>query len=135
VICDEPLLREISERLQSVELLTGDYRETASTARRGDLVYFDPPYPPRPGRTVQNIYGAARFRDEAHAELAEYARELDRRGCTVVLSNADRPGIRELYGGFHIESAQVRRQIHFSVEARAQGDTELIISNRALSSK
>lgn len=129
-VCDEPLLRRVSERLCGVRLSTADYRQTLVRAGEGDLVYLDPPYPPLPGRPVQNLYGAAGFDAEAHAELAETFRDLDRRGCTVVLSNADRPFVRDLYDGYPIEAHPVRRSVHFSPAARAGGDTELIVTTR-----
>src|SRR5579872_6726817 len=45
-ICDVEGLTEASKALRGVKLLTGDFEKIVAGAKRGDLVYFDPPYVP-----------------------------------------------------------------------------------------
>ncbi|MBM4321347.1 MAG: Dam family site-specific DNA-(adenine-N6)-methyltransferase [Deltaproteobacteria bacterium] len=128
-ICDSRTLRELAPLLRNVRLCAGDYRMTVQQARTGDLVYLDPPYYPLPttrelfGRYQPQIFGKAE-----HHELAVIFRELDRRGCHVLLSNSDTDAVRALFAGYHIETLTVRRCIHWSPDKRA-GYTELLITN------
>lgn len=45
-ICDEPNLRAVSEKLQDVEIVCGDYRQSADFIDEHTFAYFDPPYRP-----------------------------------------------------------------------------------------
>jgi DNA adenine methylase len=46
LICDEVNLRKVSKALQNVEIKKQDYKEVLKKARKGDFIYFDPPYYP-----------------------------------------------------------------------------------------
>ena len=46
MICDEKNLRAISEKLQNVKIVCGDYKESANFIDEDTFVYFDPPYRP-----------------------------------------------------------------------------------------
>ena len=46
MICDEENLRAVSEKLQNVTIVCGDYREAADFIDDNTFVYFDPPYRP-----------------------------------------------------------------------------------------
>ncbi|PIQ91541.1 MAG: modification methylase [Parcubacteria group bacterium CG11_big_fil_rev_8_21_14_0_20_39_22] len=46
LICDESNLRKVSKSLQNIEVKHQDYKEVLKTAKKGDFVYFDPPYYP-----------------------------------------------------------------------------------------
>jgi DNA adenine methylase len=48
-------------------------------------------------------YNAKIFSWEDQLRLASIARELDRRGCHVLISNADHPSIERLYIGFEVK--------------------------------
>lgn len=123
--------REMPARLlRGVELRPGDYRETLRDAGAGDLVYLDPPYlvPGTRGSRCHR-YQPEAFDERAHEELAEVFRDLDARGCAVVLSNSGVPEVRGLYRGHRIGVLSTRRSVHFSVDRRT-GNTEEVVSNR-----
>ena len=46
VICDEENILAVSEALQKVEILNGDFEKTISYANQNSFFYFDPPYKP-----------------------------------------------------------------------------------------
>ncbi|HBB56970.1 TPA: modification methylase [Patescibacteria group bacterium] len=46
LICDENNLRKASKALKNVEIKKQDYKEVLKKAKKGDFVYFDPPYYP-----------------------------------------------------------------------------------------
>ncbi len=58
LICDENNLRAVSEKLQNVKIVCGDYKNSADFIDENTFVYFDPPYRPidRYGKFYR-IYG------------------------------------------------------------------------------
>jgi DNA adenine methylase len=129
-ICDAPTLRRISKQLQGVELRTGGFRDNLRGAGAGDFVYLDPPYlvPGTRGARCHR-YQPEAFDEEAHLDLAQMFRDLDHRGCHVMLSNSNVPMVRTLYDGYHIEVLPTRRKIHFAADKR-DGFTEVLVSNQ-----
>lgn len=98
--------------LSNANLFHKDYREAVKDAKKGDFVYFDPPYPPLNGTSYFTHYTKERFTKEDHVKLAILAKELTNRECHVLISNADIPFIRSLYeGDFNICELEVTRWI------------------------
>lgn len=98
--------------LRDAELEAKDFRETVEEARRGDLVYLDPPYLPISEYSDFKRYTSGQFREADHVELARAFRMLDQRGCYIVLSNSDHPSIRKLYADYPIRVVQAPRMIN-----------------------
>jgi len=96
-----------SAALQDAQLEAQDFRKTVDEARKGDFIYFDPPYLPISAFSDFKRYTLEQFREADQGELARVFRELDAKGCRVVLSNSEHPRTRELYAGFpiHVVSA------------------------------
>ena len=93
-----------SDVLQNAQLEAQDFRKTVDEARRGDFIYFDPPYLPISAYSDFKRYTLEQFREADQVELARVFRELDAKGCRVVLSNSEHPRTRELYAGFPIQA-------------------------------
>lgn len=109
-LANDAVIARIHEALRGVQLRVGTVQETCRDARAGDLVYLDPPYhDARAQRRVR--YDVSAFTDEHQQALAAFARELDARGCLVLVSHADSPFIRRLYRGFHLEVHDVHRSV------------------------
>ncbi len=129
-ICDEENLRAVSEYLRSAEIKIAcrDYRETLEPAKGGDFVYLDPPYAPvsETSNFTKYVEDGFSFRDQE--ELAEVFKELDRKGCYVMLSNSNTNFIKKLYKGYLIEEVSVSRYIS-CVAHKRKNHTELIIRN------
>lgn len=89
------------------------YRETMLRARRGDVVYCDPPYVPLSRTASFTDYNAGGFSWQDQETLAETASRLAQRGVRVVISNHDTPTIRDLYKGLgaSLIKLSVRRSI------------------------
>ena len=104
--------------LSDAELEAKDFRETVEEARRGDFIYFDPPYFPISEYSDFKRYTSGQFREADHVELARAFRVLDQRGCHVVLSNSDHPRIRELYADYPIRVVQAPRMINCKGDRR-----------------
>lgn len=111
-VCDEPNLRACSEALEYAELVTGDFATVMASAKRGDFVYFDPPYVPVNASSDFTAFTATGFPMADHGRLAACARRLKEQGVRVLLSNADLPVVRKLYEGFERRRVEVRRNIN-----------------------
>ena len=126
---DEANLRLVSKILARPEvyLVQGDYRLALFWAGPGTFIYLDPPYYP------VSSHGQVRYtRDDfvvgGQMRLAKVFRELDRRGCLVMLSNSDTPFIRQLYAGYDIRRIYTRYSIN-RWETRRRLKPELVIRN------
>ncbi len=129
-ICDEKTLARASRQLKGARLLSGDYERALETAGPGDLVYLDPPYLSSGSKSsVFYAYQPRSFGEDEHRRLAEIFRDLDRRGCHLLLSNANNPQVHELYEGFPIQIISTRRQVNCKPGKR-KGWQEVIIHNR-----
>lgn len=112
-ICDEDNLRACARLLCRAEIEVEDFTGVLRRARRGDLVYFDPPYLPLSLSSSFVSYTKGGFGPEDHRKLRDVALALKRRGVTVLLSNSSHPLVCELYGEhFHIEEVLAARAIN-----------------------
>lgn len=103
---DANLIQRASERLQTCELLCDDFEAVALRAKRGDCVYFDPPYTVAHGNNGFVKYNEKIFSWKDQLRLRLLAGVLADKGVKVVVSNADHPSLRELYSDFHTLSVQ-----------------------------
>ena len=117
-ILDEPRLLAAHEALKRVQLVTGDFEEVCLGAKKGDAVYFDPPYLPVSATSSFAEYHAEAFGIAEHQRLAKVFTKLAKRGVCAVLSNSDTPDTRELFGGHRLEIVSARRSINSKHERR-----------------
>lgn len=130
---DEPTLpsgsdlRRVSGLLKRTKLVVGDFASTLEIARRGDFVYLDPPYPPLNGTAFFAHYTMDRFPIDDQKRLAAVVRDLDARGCAVMVSNAGVEQIRGLYDGFSFRRMTVTRWV--TCERKKHRVREVVITN------
>jgi len=127
-ICDEEGLTCASDALAGATILSMDYTEAVRSAKAGDFVYLDPPYLPISKYSDFKRYTKEFFYEEDHVRLAELFRDLDGRGCYVMLSNCYHPSVLRLYEGYQIDQVMARRLINKDPAGR-QGVPELIVRN------
>ncbi len=138
-ILDERRLRAASAALNvsGVAVSCRPFDAAAQQARRGDFVYFDPPYAPL-GRTANfRHYTARGFSDADQARLQALAVTLAGRGVQVLLSNSSAESIVALYGqstatsaGLTMRRVPARRAINTRADRRGPVD-ELVVTNLA----
>jgi DNA adenine methylase len=133
LICDEKNLRACSAALAKVELVVSDFEQAASRAKRGDFVYFDPPYVPLSRTATFTAYAPGGFGAEEQTRLANLFDRLARRGVEVLLSNSDVPEIRELYRAYRIEIVKAARSIN-SKGSRRGPVSEVLVTSRGQAS-
>lgn len=129
-VCDAPNLRAAARALEGVRLVAGDFEAVLEDAGPGDLVYLDPPYQPLSATANFTAYTAGDFAFDDQRRLARLFRDLDARGCQLMLSNSDTESIRELYAGYPQVVLQAARPINS--RARGRGPVpELLVLSRA----
>ncbi len=128
-ILDEENLRSVSAALcwSNAKILSQDFQDATKNAKKGDFVYFDPPYNPKSVTASFTSYTEGGFGKEDQERLNQWSTELSNRGCDVLLSNSDTPEIHALYKDYHIEPVSAMRAINCKGNGR-RGHTELIIS-------
>jgi DNA adenine methylase len=135
LICDEENLRKISKSLKNVEIKRQDYKEVLKKAKKGDFVYFDPPYYPINKTSSFTSYTKESFLDKEQIELRDTFVELTNRGCFVMLSNSDTPFINKIYSEIKLNKKLIRinkvyagRAINSDASKRGK-ITEVLITN------
>lgn len=124
-------LLNLSKALSDATVLHCDYRRIVRNVKEGDFIYFDPPYPPLNGTSYFTHYTKERFTEKDHVELASIADILNRKGCYIMVSNADTPYIRSLYEDtFNIFEREVVRWIR--TDGHRYKVREIIITNYEL---
>lgn len=117
-----PKLPEVDELLWASKTLAGAVvsrlpaDQVVPLARRGDVVYCDPPY-----CETFSGYVAGGFADQDHETLAQVAREAAARGARVVISNSDSLTTRRIYHDAEVvERIPVRYSVAADGERRAE---------------
>jgi len=133
LICDEDNLRKISNALKNVEIKHQDYKQVLKKAKKGDFVYFDPPYHPLSKTAAFTAYTSEGFGEREQVELRDTFLELHKRGCFVMLSNSDAPFINEIYSelkkyGVRISKVDAGRAINSKGSGRGKVK-EVLVTN------
>lgn len=127
-IFQEEDLREISKILSKVKILKMNFENVLDYAKSGDFIYFDPPYYPIKKGQSFTTYTKYNFLEDEQKRLADVFRELDKRGCKVMLSNSDTGFIKSLYEGFNINIVKANRMINSDATKRGPIN-EVVITN------
>lgn len=135
MICDEENIKAVSEKLQNVKIVCGDYRESAAFIDASTFVYFDPPYRPITETSSFTAYTEILFNDDEQIELAKFVDEMHKKGAKVVVSNSDPKNSNtdddffdNIYALHNIQRVEATRMINCNSESRGK-IKELLISN------
>ena len=136
-ICDKNNILAVSNALQKVEILCGDYEATLKEATSNSFFYFDPPYKPLSNTSSFNSYAKDEFNDEEQIRLRNFCSQLEKKGHKWMLSNSDVKGkdindnfFDDIYSEFSIARVKARRSINANPEKRGELN-ELLITNYA----
>ena len=139
-ICNEELILADSELLNrfDVQIMNGDFKETANAIDPKSLnfFYFDPPYRPLSTTSSFNSYVKDDFNDDSQRDLASFCQRLSQHeNVCWMLSNSDcsskNPEDRffeNIYDGFDIQRVYASRTVNSKADKRGKL-TELLISN------
>lgn len=131
LICDEVNLKRVSKSLKNVKIINQDYKKVSNDAKKGDFIYFDPPYYPINATSSFTSYTKENFIEKEQMELRDLFKNLSDRGCFVMLSNSDTPFINSIYqeiGVAKINSIQAGRSINSNSNKRGK-ISEVVITN------
>ncbi len=112
----------------NISFSCGDYKDLLANAKKGDFIYLDSPYYPiKKGAFTK--YFKSDFSEKDHKELAFLFKELDKKGCYVLMSNANTPFIKEYYSDYSIIEIDARRSINSKGNGRQKAKIEVLIKN------
>lgn len=127
-ILDKENLLAVSKALQTDEITCNDFKDAVKKARKGDFVYFDPPYQPISETSSFTTYTGTPFTENDQKRLADCFKELDKKGCLLMLSNSYTSLIKNLYKDFNQTTVMASRAISCKGEGRGK-IKELVITN------
>ena len=115
---------------KKVVILNGDFEDACKNAKKGDFIFFDPPYDLLKKDSFES-YTKDGFGVEGQKRLAKLFKKLDKKGCYVMLTNHNTDLINELYKDYNIDVVGVKRMINSDSKNRV--GVETIIYNYELS--
>ncbi len=131
-IVNEENLHAVSRILQSsrISIKCRDFEAVLRDAKKGDLIYFDPPYQPVSATANFTSYTNKDFTYDDLTRLAELCLKLDSRGCNVLLSNSDSKEVADIFAKnpWNITRIEANRSINSNSKKRT-GHYELLIKN------
>lgn len=119
VVLETDNFAEISRRLKKAKLLSGDFEQIIDEAKKGDLIFVDPPY------TVKhNFNGFVKYNEKLFSwadqvRLSEALKRAKSRGAKIILTNARHSSISKLYRGFKL--LEVSRNSSLAANAKNRG--------------
>jgi len=117
-IFKEEILERANSMLQDVDIITMPFENVLNHANEGDFIYFDPPYHPLSSTSNFTSYTKNSFSEKDQNRLAGVYRELDKKGCQLMLSNSYSNLILELYSDYRIEKVSAKRMINCNGNGR-----------------
>ncbi|MGB3191944.1 MAG: DNA adenine methylase [Limnoraphis sp.] len=129
-ILDISVLKAVSKYLNDnqVKIINKDFETAVKTARKGDFIYFDPPYDPVSDTASFTGYDINGFNRNEQERLKATVDELTQKGCYVLLSNAYTDFIVDLYKDYQQVKVSAIRAINSNAKKRGRVD-EILVKN------
>jgi len=130
-IVNKENLLKVSKILQSsdIEFFCRDFEAILHDSKKGDFVYFDPPYQPVSKTANFTSYTHRDFTENDLERLADVANQLNSKGCHVMLSNSNSKAVKKSFSsGWEIKEIMANRSINSNSQKRT-GHKEIIIKN------
>ncbi|HXV66336.1 MAG TPA: DNA adenine methylase [Nitrosopumilaceae archaeon] len=131
-IVQEENLRSVNQFLNNnkISIKCQDFSSTVEKAKKGDFVYFDPPYQPVSKTANFTSYTNGNFGINDLKRLAKVSNELAKKGVNVLLSNSSSKQVRDLFlpKYWKIIKIEANRAINSDSNKRT-GHSELLIKN------
>jgi len=125
-------LLTVSRILQSsnLEFFCRDFEQSLHDIKKGDFVYFDPPYQPVSNTANFTSYTNKSFTADDLERLANLAEKLDSMGCKVLLSNSKSKIVENSFSSskWKIKEIRVNRAINSNSKKRT-GHYEILVKN------
>ena len=126
-ILDRDNILDFSKSLPEVENIHfEDFRDCEKRIKKGDLVYFDPPYHPLSETSSFTQYTSI-FGENEQIELYQLFKRLDEKGVLVLLSNSSSEFILDMYKEFKPEFILSGRSINSKGSKRGKVKEVLVV--------
>lgn len=112
----ETALRQFFHKSARAEFYCEDFHILMHNAKKGSVIYCDPPYVPITSSAYFTAYSQDKFGLQEQQALAKAALMSAKNGCTVIISNHDTRLTRQLYASGKIQSFNVQRMISRSAQ-------------------
>ena len=116
-IYDEMLILNAHYALQDAVILNEDFEFVRDLTKKGDFVYFDPPYFPLNLTSSFTSY-TQNFLENEQIRLYALFCDLNSRGVKLLQSNSSTDFIKNLYKNFQIQAIQAKRAINCKGDKR-----------------
>lgn len=127
-ILDEENIRTVAEELKQTTINNTSYKDAVKKAKKGDFVYFDPPYHPLSKTSSFTTYNKDNFSEKDQQELRDLFVELDKKGVLVMLSNSNTDFIKKLYKEYKQIPVSATRMINSKSDKRGKIQEVVIIN-------
>ena len=118
------------EKAQSAEFVLSSFESIISSAKKGDVVYCDPPYVPLSPSANFTSYSTGGFNMEKQQQLADLANEKSVKGIPILISNHNTSFTRKAYDKAHkITKFHVQRFISCNGKKRGTAGELLALFN------
>ena len=133
-ILDVEGLRATQKKLEDAKIFCSGFTDALSVAKRGDVVFLDPPYLPLSVTSSFSSYHGSGFSINEHQVLANEISRLINLGVEVILCNSLSPATIDIYGstGLNLHTHFVGRSIAADGEKRENVE-EIIATSFELS--
>lgn len=127
-ITNEKNLKAVSEyfNLADIEFRSTDFEKAVLGAKKGDFVYFDPPYDPISESANFTGYVAGGFGRNEQIRLKDLCDYLNSIGVKFLLSNSSTKFINDLYKDYKIEIIKAKRVVNSDADGRGEVDEVLV---------
>lgn len=129
-VLDEVVLKAVHNflNLNNIIITNNDFQEVVSTAKKGDFIYFDPPYDPVSDSSSFTGYSLDGFNRDEQKRLKDTFDRLNKKGCYVLLSNSSTEFINDLYKDYKIVAVSANRNINSNGTKRGKV-AEVLVMN------
>ncbi len=123
-------LRKISKLLKKVKLKVMSFEGILKIAKKEDFIYFDPPYYPLKKGKSFTTYTKDNFLENEQQQLFRVFKELDKKGCKVMLSNSNTKFIKNLYKSYQNKFKFVNARRMINCDGKGRGKIkEIVVRN------
>ena len=131
-IVNKENLTAVNRILQSktIKISCRGFEAVLGDTKKGDLIYFDPPYQPISSTANFTSYTHRDFTEDDLQRLVDLANQLNSKGCHVLLSNSNSKTVKDYFSEKHwfISEIKANRAINSNSKKRT-GHKEIIIKN------
>ncbi len=128
--CDPKNIKNCSELLKNTEITNGDFENIKDKIKKGDFIYFDPPYIPLNASSNFTAYTEKGFDEDMQLRLRELCDYIDNIGAYFMLSNSYTDYTLELYdvNGYTVHTVHANRSINSKANGRGKVK-EVLVTN------